>query len=523
VKKCRFIVYLLIIISFSKRIKAQPKYEFRGVWVATVGNIDFPSDKFQSSFADRAEFVKLLDMNKRNGMNAVIVQIRPAADAFYPSQYEPWSEWLTGIQGKPPSPYFDPLQFMITETHKRGMEFHAWMNPYRAVFNIKKSSISPTHITKIHPDWFITYGGTEYFDPGNKEVQKYLTKIVRDVVTRYDVDAIHFDDYFYPYKIPDKVFNDTASFRRYGNGMNLDTWRRSNVDSIIIMICRTIKEVKPHCKFGISPFGVWRNSDKDPDGSNTSAHQTDYDDLYADILLWLRNKWIDYVAPQLYWSIGKKGVPFEVLLDWWAKHSYGRQLYIGQGIYRAFEPRSYAWKNKNELPDQIRLLRQYPQVQGSIFFSSSSFVTNPEGWCDSLRDNYYHYPAIIPPMKWIDSIKPARPEMMYDSSKAAIFSDNVDLYFKQDTLNTQVNRYVIYNFSDTSKIDIGKPQNITDIVTAGANFYSFNLQNIPSQQNIIVIAATALTNTNNESKLSRYIYLKRESNGWHVINQINNL
>jgi uncharacterized lipoprotein YddW (UPF0748 family) len=521
-KKYLCCILIASIVILSQKIIAQPKYEFRGVWVATVDNIDFPSTKFLNTESQKAEFINLLDMHKRNGMNAVVVQIRPAADAFYPSQYEPWSEWLSGTQGKPPVPYYDPLEFMITETHKRGMEFHAWMNPYRAVFDIKKSSVSPTHVTRIHPEWFINYGGVKYFDPGNKEVQQYVTNIVQDVVSRYDVDAIHFDDYFYPYRIPGKEFGDTASFRKYGNGMAKEIWRRSNVDSIILMLGTTIKKEKPFCKFGISPFGVWRNIDKDPEGSNTKAGQTNYDDLYADILLWLKMKWIDYVVPQLYWEIGQKVVGYEVLIDWWARHGYGRQLYIGQGIYRSMEPRSYAWKNKNELPNQIKKLREYPQVQGSVFFSSSSFSSNPNGWNDSLKNNYYKYPSIIFPMSWIDSIKPARPVLSFDSAKSSIYNYSVDLYFRQDTVSDKVNRYVIYNFEDTSKMDNTDPKTITDIIEAGNNYYKFNLQNIPPQQTKIVIAATSLTNTNNESKLSRYIYLERMSNGWHVIFQANN-
>ena len=521
-KKYLCCILIASIVILSQKIIAQPKYEFRGVWVATVDNIDFPSTKFLNTESQKAEFINLLDMHKRNGMNAVVVQIRPAADAFYPSQYEPWSEWLSGTQGKPPSPYYDPLEFMITETHKRGMEFHAWMNPYRAVFDIKKSSVSPTHITKIHPEWFLNYGGVKYFDPGNKDVQQYVTNIVKDVVTRYDVDAIHFDDYFYPYRIPGKEFGDTASFRKYGNGMAKETWRRSNVDSIILMLGTTIKKEKPFCKFGISPFGVWRNIDKDAEGSNTRAGQTNYDDLYADILLWLKMKWIDYVVPQLYWEIGQKVVGYEVLIDWWARHAYGRQLYIGQGIYRSMEPRSYAWKNRSELPNQIKKLREYPQVQGSVFFSSSTFSSNPNGWNDSLKNNYYKYPAIIFPISWIDSVKPVRPVLSFDSSKSSIYSYSVDLYFRQDTVNDKVNRYVIYNFEDTSKMDNTDPKTITDIIEAGNNYYKFNLQNIPPQQTKIVIAVTSLTNTNNESKLSRYIYLERMANGWHVIFQGDN-
>ena len=378
---------------------AQAKYEFRGVWVATVDNIDWPSTKYLSTDSQKVEFTRLLDMHKQNGMNAIIAQIRPATDAFYPSQYEPWSEWLTGTQGKPPIPYYDPLEFMITETHKRGMEFHAWMNPYRAEFKIGGSSISQTHITKLHPDWFLPYGTIRLFDPGNKEVQQYVTNIVRDIVSRYDVDAIHFDDYFYPYRIAGKEFPDSVSYSRYGHGMNKEDWRRSNVDSIILMLSKAIKQKNKYCKFGISPFGVWRNSDKDPEGSNTKAGQTNYDDLYADIVLWLKNGWIDYVAPQLYWEFGHKAAPYEILLDWWSKHTYGRQCYIGLGIYRAGS--SAIWKDPTLLPRQIQALRNTPNIQGAIYFSSKSFDKNPNGWSDSLRTNYYKEPASIPPMDWL--------------------------------------------------------------------------------------------------------------------------
>ena len=515
-KQFATIFVLLAVFNFSK-LFAQPKYEFRGVWVATVDNIDFPSSKLLSTEAQKAEFISLLEMHKRNGMNALVVQIRPATDAFYPSEYEPWSEWLTGKQGKPPVPYYDPLEFMITETHKRGMEFHAWMNPYRAVFNVSKSSISPTHITKLHPEWFIEYGRTKYFDPGNKEAQKFVTSVVRDVVQRYDVDAIHFDDYFYPYRIAGKEFEDEASYKKNGKGMDKETWRRSNVDSIILMLSKTIKEENPYCRFGISPFGVWRNISKDPEGSNTKAGVTNYDDLYADILLWLKMKWIDYVVPQLYWEFGHKYVEFEILSDWWARHAYGRQMYIGHGIYRALEPKSYAWKNDKELPNQIKRVREYPQLQGSVYFSSKSFSHNPNGWSDSLRNNYYKYPAIPPPMPWIDSIKPERPVLLYDSSKPAANTNYIDLYFRQTEEDPMINRYVIYQFEDPEKMDMSDPKNIKELIISGNNFYRFNLQNIPADQNKIVIAATSLTSTNNESDLSRYIYMERNGKTWQII------
>lgn len=404
------IFLLFFSILFFTYCNAQPLFEFRGVWVASVDNIDWPSKRTLSVEEQKEEFIKLLNMHQRNGMNAVIVQVRPAADAFYPSQYEPWSEFLTGKQGLPPTPYYNPLQFMIDETHKRGMEFHAWMNPYRAVFRLGKSSISHAHITKIHPEWFLNYGTVKYFNPGLKEVQQYVARIVKDVVENYDVDAIHMDDYFYPYRITGKEFPDEKTFKKFGNGLNKDDWRRSNCDSIIKLISETIKNTNPKVQFGISPFGVWRNSDKDSiRGSNTKAGQTNYDDLYADILLWLEKGWIDYVTPQLYWERGHKVCDYDLLLDWWNKYSYNKHVYIGHGIYRAGS--NAAWKQKDELPNQIRKLREYNTTQGSIYFSSASFNRNPNGWCDSLKNNYYSFPSIPPIMKWIDSTAPEKPTL----------------------------------------------------------------------------------------------------------------
>jgi uncharacterized lipoprotein YddW (UPF0748 family) len=401
----------------------RPKYEFRAVWVASVENIDWPSEKGLPVDSQKAEFTRLLDMHQRNGLNAVVVQIRPAADAFFPSPYEPWSEWLTGIQGQPPSPYYDPLAFMIEETHKRGMEFHAWCNPYRAVHTIGKSSVAPDHITRQHPDWFVRFEKTLYFDPGNKEVQDYVTGVIRDIVRRYDIDALHFDDYFYPYDIvegggPGKDFPDNPSYARHGNGLSKADWRRANVDSVIVRISKVIKEEKPHCKFGISPFAIWRNASRDPEGSNTQAGQTDYDNLYADILLWLRNGWIDYVVPQAYFEFSHPHAPYAVLVDWWARHTYGRQCYIGLAPFLAnARPTRPAWKDSTQLTRQIQTLREYPSIQGAVFFSSKSFESNPNGWCDSLQNNYYNYPALIPPMPWIDSVKPHAPQFHIESNQ----------------------------------------------------------------------------------------------------------
>ncbi len=407
----RYLMIWLLTLLVSGNLLAQnpPQYEFRAVWIATVENIDWPSKRTLSVAQQKAEFIALLTMHQRNGMNAVIMQIRPVTDAFYPSKLEPWSEYLTGRQGLPPNPYYDPLEFMINETHKRGMEFHAWINPYRAVFNVSKSSIAPTHVTRLHPEWFLVYGGKKYFDPGLPEARDHVNKVIKDVVERYDLDAIHFDDYFYPYRLPGKDFPDAASFARYGIGMAKDDWRRSNVDTIIKMLHETIRTTNPRVKFGISPFGVWRNKSKDAMGSNTKAGVTNYDDLYADILLWLRLGWIDYVAPQLYWEIGHPLVDYYTLLDWWSRYGYGKQVFIGHGIYRTLEARTGAWKNRNEIPNQLKALRLNPNVQGSIFFSSKTFNSNPNGWNDSLRNNYYKYPALVPPMNWIDNVPPLKP------------------------------------------------------------------------------------------------------------------
>ena len=408
-----FIISSFFILVLFATICAQdisPRYEFRGVWIATVDNIDWPSRKGIPVDSQKAEFIRMLEMHKLNGMNAVIMQIRPAADAFYPSPYEPWSEWLTGIQGQPPFPYYDPLQFMIEETHKRGMEFHAWCNPYRATFKIGTSSVAPTHITRIHPEWFLDYGDKRYFDPGNKDAQVFVTQIVRDIVSRYDVDAIHFDDYFYPYRIAGKTFPDSVSYKKYNNDLGLEDWRRSNVDSIIVQLYRVIREVNPNCRFGISPFGVWRNQEKDPRGSATKAGQTNYDDLYADILLWLEKGWIDYVAPQLYWEFEHPAAPFGALLEWWSKHTFGKACYIGIGYYKAGTNK--IWRDKTLIPRQLRALRNTPNIQGAIYFSSKSFYPNPLGWNDSLRNNFYQYPALVPPIPGINGELPPDPKII---------------------------------------------------------------------------------------------------------------
>jgi uncharacterized lipoprotein YddW (UPF0748 family) len=509
-----FFVSLALFLSCS--LNAQPKYEFRAVWIATVTNIDWPSSKGLSSDEQKNEFIGILNQQQKLGMNAVIVQIRPAADAFYASQYEPWSEFLTGRQGAAPSPYYDPLQFMIDETHKRGMEFHAWINPYRAVF-ASNSSIASNHITKQHPEWFVKYGDKKYFNPGLPEVMRYLTKIVTDIISRYDIDAIHMDDYFYPYRIAGKEFPDYQAFIQHGKGMSKANWRRSNCDSVVKMIHDAILDTKPLIKFGISPFGVWRNSSVDDRGSDTQAGQTCYDDLYADILLWLKKGWVDYIAPQLYWEIGHKLCDYETLLNWWSSNSYGKQVYIGHGIYRAIEKPTPAWRNKNELPDEIKLLREDQNIQGSVFYSSKNFLYNPNGWADSLRFNYYRTPALIPPMNWVDTTVPKHPRItkihVEEDKGVQSFTITGDGINKNET--ESIKNFVVY----LSPSLIGLTDHPAIIIPADKSLkFNFSLLStlLPADQDHCYVTITSIDRENNESEPGNVVLLEKKDFSWEV-------
>ena len=514
-KKKSFLFYYFLLpiancLLLIANCAAQPKYEFRAVWIASVDNIDWPPKGMMDLDSQKTEFIRQVELHKSNGMNAVIVQVRPAADAFYSSQYEPWSQWLTGTQGKPPNPYYDPLEFMINETHKRGMEFHAWCNPYRADFKIGASSIAPSHITKVHPEWFLDYGDKKYFDPASKQVQSFVVKVISDIVSRYDVDAIHMDDYFYPYRISGKEFPDDESYKKSGSSLSKDDWRRSNVDTVIRALSIAIKKEKPFCRFGISPFSVWRNKDKDPRGSESQAGQTNYDDLYADILLWLKQGWIDYVAPQLYLEIGHEKIDYVKMLDWWSKNSYGKHLYIGHGVYRAGN--NPAWKNPNEIPNQIKLLRQYPNVHGSIYFSSKSFNKNPNGWNDSLRNNYYKTPALIPPMNWIDREKPWAP-----ITEKTIVNDSVlHVRGKVDPRNNvPIKYFVVYKIaasSDTVRFGTDNPEYIYRIIMA-ADSFEFS-DTLSSKQYSYRYLITAVGRNNNESEVSEMAVLVQPDGKW---------
>ena len=382
------------IISFAQDY-LYPKREFRAVWIATVYNIDWPRTKDYAESTQKADFNKILDFYKDLNFNAVIAQIRMAGDVLYPSKYEPWARYLTQKEGKDPG--YDPLAFMIEETHRRGLEYHAWFNPYRASMTLDSTSFDQKHAFHQHRDWLIPYGNRFYFNPGLPEVRKYVTDIIMEVVQNYDVDAIHFDDYFYPYKVKDAIFNDTLAFQKYGQDFDkIEDWRRANVDSLIKMISERIQAVKPYVKFGISPFGVWRNRANDPKGSDTKAGQTCYDDLYADPLSWDQNAWLDYIHPQLYWSIGFDPASHSTLVEWWAKNIQNTPVYIGFGAYKVDNNTDPEWAKPNQILKQITLQRLFENVHGGAFFSAKSLMNNPLNLAKLLKKEVYQYPALIP-------------------------------------------------------------------------------------------------------------------------------
>lgn len=534
----------IFLTNFSFAQKAL-KREFRGVWIASVANIDWPSRPALSPEKQREEFRKILNHHEKSGINAVIVQVRPSADAFYRSDLEPWSEWLTGEKGKYPDPEYDPLTFMVEEAHERSMEFHAWLNPYRAIFDAEKFYEDSTHIhldtlnnliqnlvsedslntsgqlskkehnnllqlldvdsTLLiykHPDWFLQYGNKIYFDPGFPEVQDHIARVVEDIVTRYDVNAIHMDDYFYPYRIAGIEFPDSLSFRKYGSTYSHELkeyWRRENVNSIVKQLSETIKSIKPFVKFGISPFGVWRNASVDPAGSATKAGQTNYDDLYADVLKWQKEKWIDYIIPQIYWYRGFNLADYEILARWWNENHYGVQVYIGQGLYRVnADSKTEAWRNPMEIPEQIELNRSLPNIQGSCFFSSKSMINNPIGVTDILRDKYYQYPAIVPEMSWLNLPKPAEPEIMQIKNTWA--GIRLEWENKRDA-----EYYIVYRFKGKNKGDTEDASTILSIQRKTTTF--FEDENVKRFRKY-TYAISALDRSFTESALSMPVTMK---------------
>lgn len=393
-----FILFFSFLKTNAQTKILYPKNEFRAVWIATVVNIDWPQSATDSVQKQKKDYIELLDTYKKLNYNAVIVQIRANGDAFYPSELAPWSRYLTGKEGQEPQPYYDPLAWMISEAHLRGFEFHAWLNPFRATFDLKIENLSPKHDFYLYPKWMIQYGGKFYYNPGLPEVQEHLTKVVAEVVENYDVDAIHFDDYFYPYTINGQKFDDTEAFIQFGGNLSLADWRRSNVNRFVELVSTKIKTIKPWVQFGISPFGVWRNKSKDARGSDTQAGQTNYDDLYADPLAWMDNKWIDYILPQLYWSLNHPKASYAKLLQWWSQNSKNTAIYIGNSSYKIKTDADKKWHLPTEIPNQIDFTRSFNNVGGNAFFSAKWFIGKNKEVTDLLIANQYRYPAIPAPV-----------------------------------------------------------------------------------------------------------------------------
>lgn len=402
----QFAVALLLFsggVSSVPDVSAQnPKREFRGAWLHVIGQTQWQNKTTEQAkrYIDE-QFQKLQDA----GCNAVIFQVRPTADAMYRSELEPWTAWLTGKRGKAPSPEWDPMEYAIEQAHSRGMEFHAWLNPYRVTSNAKEV-LPASHISKKEPHRFVRYNGQVFFDPAYKENRDFICDVVRDIVRRYDVDAVHIDDYFYPYPVNGKKFNaDYASYRKFGNGIDRNQWRRNNVDLLIEQLHSTIKTEKPWVRFGVSPFGIWRNKKSDPRGSESSGLQN-YDDLYADVLLWAKNKWIDYLAPQLYWTLDMKAAPSRHLAQWWNDNAEGVDVYIGQDVQRTMNNADPKAHDSNELATKVRLSRELPNVKGNVWWHGYWVTSNMKGVADSLAMKHQSTIA-IPPAYGNQNLAPA--------------------------------------------------------------------------------------------------------------------
>ena len=489
-KSChRILLASILIFSFSSMFaQAPPKREFRGAWVATVTNIDWPSSSGISPQAQRNQLLSLFDLLSGAGCNAVIFQVRPACDAFYASPYEPWSSWLTGSQGSPPSDSYDPLQFAVQEAHRRGMELHAWFNPYRVKLSSTSPTLAVTNIAKMHPTWAITCpDGYMFLDPGLSEVRNHVAKVISDVTRRYDIDGVHMDDYFYPYSEHSFTKEDSATFRLYHRAFaypdSLAPWRRDNVNLLIKQVYDSVQAIRPSVKVGMSPFGLWKNGVPSGTGG-TSA----YDVLYCDAVAWLTGKYIDYIAPQLYWVIGG-GQDFALLMPWWSSVSNGRHLYTGLS----------ASLGSTQIGNQINLNRSSRLPQGNIIFSANSIAGNSGGMADLLTTNLYHSGAIIPAMSWKDPIPPNAPQ-----SVRSAFNTSTNLFELQwnppipavdgDTAA----KYVVYRFRSQTiqAADFEDSRNILGL-TGQTTFVPSARIDTPGVH--YSFAVTALDRNNNES------------------------
>ncbi|MFA7419655.1 MAG: family 10 glycosylhydrolase [Melioribacteraceae bacterium] len=453
------LLILQTVVVFPQSLN--PKREFRGAWIATVTNIDWPV-RGASTSSQKQDLIRILDGLKQVNVNAVMFQVRPECDALYNSAIEPWSHWLTGVQGKAPNPFYDPLLFAIEEAHKRGMELHAWFNPYRVERVSGNYNTASNHVSKKHPEWIITKVTqttptkveAKILDPGLPQVRNYVLSVIMDVVKRYDIDAVHFDDYFY---LDGMGTEDEKTYETYGGFTSLADWRRDNVNTLVQMISDSIKAVKPNVKWGISPRGIWR-----PGYPAGITGNDNYNSIYCDAMAWLRTQTIDYINPQLYWAFGG-GQDYGKLMPWWADSAgvHSRHMYVGHAVYRINNPFS-----ANEVPRQIRLNRTDKDCQGSVLYNTTSTLNNLLGFYDSLK-TLYKYPALLPNMSWKDQVKPNIPINLRWGKLAGVRNDG--LIWETPTKASDgenASMYVVYKFisSSVQPADIENAANLYNIV-----------------------------------------------------------
>ncbi len=467
-----------------------PKREFRAVWISSVFNINWPQKSTDTPAKQRNDFIRLLDECHYAGFNAVIVQIRPAADALYAASREPWSQWLTGVQGKQPQPFWDPLAFMIDEAHKRGMEFHAWFNPYRSVTS-PKTPLASSHIARVRPDWHLTFDNPhKLLNPGLPQVREYVAGVVMDVVRNYDVDGVHFDDYFYPYG--GTSGQDAITFSRYPRGFtNIADWRRDNINLLIAMVSDSIAAVKPHVKFGVSPFGVWKT------GVPAGIIAADtvpldmygaYTVIYCDALAWLQTRTVDYIMPQLYWGFGGKK-DYAKLMPWWLAQTQGRHLYTGNAAYKLIE---HDWA-ADEVLNQIRFNRTQG-AHGCSLYNAGIIAQNAKGLRDSLQRDLFKTIALPPAMPWKDSTPPLPPTSLIVRNHHR----NVILSWQPSAQASdgEIPRYyAVYRFSYGERINTDDARSL-QALTSETSFLDTTAK--PSERYVYVV--TALDRLWNESE-----------------------
>ena len=434
-----FTALLLFVVA---TVCADTVREFRGAWIQCVNG------QFMGmSTADMQKTLTYqLDELQKDGANAIIFQVRPECDALYNSSIEPWSRFLTGEQGKAPSPYWDPLQWMIEQCHKRGMELHAWINPYRA--KTKTTHVlSPKHIAHKRRDLVFEYDGQYILNPAYDENRQYICHVVGDILRRYDVDGLHIDDYFYPYPAAGCTIPDENLYRRNPGGhSNIGDWRRYNVNLFMKEMHDTIRAVKPWVKFGVSPFGIYRNKKSDPNGSDTRGLQN-YDDLYADVLLWINNGWVDYCVPQIYWQIGHPTADYKTLIQWWDRNASARPLYIGEDVERTVKYKDDDNPNQNQMPAKYKLHDFANNVQGTVLWYAKAAVDNIGNYGMMLRNVYWRTPALQPLMPFISKKQPGKPrkvKMVWTSDGPMLFWTAPKTKSKSKDWASNAHQYAVY-------------------------------------------------------------------------------